>query len=151
MHRRFKPHHGVIAVWFVERGVLAVMLGFFFLLGIVNIFSGLNTEYFALVKLIIYGLITVSSLLMFITLGIEHNKRVYYLLPEYVHIKIGKKITRIPLNSILDAKVTQNKIEKLFNIGKVHLRTIDSVHTLEGVPHPRAFEVTLIDKTSRKV
>lgn len=126
------------------------MFSFFFLLGIVNVVSGLNTEYFALVKLGIYGAITVSSLLMFLALGIEHHRRTYYLLPEHVHIKVGKKITRVPLNAILDAKVTQNRIEKLLNIGKIHLRTVDSVHVLEGVPYPRLFEVTLIDKTSKK-
>lgn len=149
MYTKFKPHKGVMAVWFVEKGALAVFIGMLFLLGAVEVVSGLNLEYFQLVEKLFLGIFSLTLMALFGTLAFEYSRKTYYLLPENVHIRHGKKIKRIHLNDVINARVSQNRIEKLFGIGKVHIVTQDKTYKLEGVHSPRQFEINLINKSAK--
>lgn len=149
MYTRFKPHKGVIAVWFVEKGALAVLVGIMFLFGTFEMLSSVNVQYFALLEKIFAGVAGLTLLFLFGTLTFEYSKKTYYLLPQRVHIKHGKNIKRIHMGEIMNARVSQNMIEKIFGIGKVHIETRDGKYKLEGVPQPRQFEIKLIDNSSR--
>ncbi|MCW1296360.1 MAG: PH domain-containing protein [Candidatus Parvarchaeota archaeon] len=131
-------------IGFTER---LILLSCFFLLNfdiIINFIENLRPQFLInFAFFLIFSFLFISILAFF-----AWGEKEYYILKNFLHINsFGWK--RIPLNEIVEVRVKQGLIEKMFGIGKIIISTKDGKYVIDDVVNPKEIEIMILRKISK--